>query len=81
MKRTGLAGQVSAQADKGETAEASKALVSRRRRVADGDVGMDMGMGSNAAGEGAEEAPQTPQKPRCRGGLRGMAERAAGLCE
>lgn len=42
--------------------------------------GMDMG-GGNTASEGAEEAPQAPQKPRCRGGLRGMAERAAGLCE
>lgn len=44
--------------------------------------GMDMGGNTASAGEeGAQEAPQTPQKPRCRGGLRGMAERAAGLCE
>ncbi|MXO71288.1 hypothetical protein [Alteraurantiacibacter buctensis] len=43
--------------------------------------GMDMGLGSGR-GEQAESAPeQPPAKPRCRGGLRGMAERAAGLCE
>lgn len=51
--------------------------------------GMDMGMGggqeqgsrTGGEGEGATPPPQTPAKPRCRGGLRGMAERAAGLCE
>lgn len=47
--------------------------------------GMDMGGGgredgSSAGGEGQGNQPQTPAKPRCRG-LRGIAERAAGLCE
>ena len=35
--------------------------------------------GSSEGGEGAEAPAQT--LPRCRGGLRGMAERAAGLCQ
>jgi len=48
--------------------------------------GMDMGGGgredgSSAGGEGQGAEAQPPAKPRCRGGLRGMAERAAGLCE
>ena len=39
------------------------------------------GMGSADSGE-ATPAPQaTPARPRCRGGLRGIAERAAGLCD
>lgn len=47
--------------------------------------GMDMGGGredgSRTGGEGEDDtAQQTPAKPRCRG-LRGIAERAAGLCE
>lgn len=33
------------------------------------------------SGSSAAEAPPQPAKPKCRGGLRGMAERAAGLCE
>ena len=39
--------------------------------------GMDMGEGT--ATTGGEPAGDT--RPRCRGGLRGMAERAAGLCQ
>jgi hypothetical protein len=39
------------------------------------------GLGSSSSGE-ATPAPQaTPARPRCRGGLRGIAERAAGLCD
>jgi len=46
-------------------------------------VGMP-GMGGMDAGSGeqeAEDAPPADTRPRCRGGLRGMAERAAGLCQ
>lgn len=40
------------------------------------------GMGSNTSNGEATPAPQaTPARPRCRGGLRGIAERAAGLCD
>jgi len=42
-----------------------------------GIVGMP-GMGSAGSGQGAGT---TDSRPRCRGGLRGMAERAAGLCQ
>lgn len=47
-------------------------------------LGMDMGAmsGAQAAGESGEEsAPTPPRKPKCRGGLAGIAQRAAGLCE
>jgi hypothetical protein len=47
-------------------------------------LGMDLGAmgGAEAEGEpGAEAAPQPPRKPKCRGGLAGIAQRAAGLCE
>jgi hypothetical protein len=37
---------------------------------------------ADRGGEQIEQAePGAPAKPRCRGGLRGIAERAAGLCE
>lgn len=39
------------------------------------------GMGDFGGGEEAEAEPQQPALPRCRGGLRGIAERAAGLCQ
>jgi hypothetical protein len=38
------------------------------------------GMGDTGASE-QQSAPQQPSLPRCRGGLRGIAERAAGLCQ
>ena len=38
----------------------------------------DQGQGQD---EGQQTQQQAPQKPRCRGGLRGIAERAAGLCQ
>lgn len=45
-------------------------------------LGMDMGAMSGAeAGEGTDAEPQQPKKPKCRGGLAGIAQRAAGLCE
>lgn len=46
-------------------------------------LGMDTGaMGAARSGQEAESAePPAPRKPRCRGGLAGMAQRAAGLCE
>ena len=46
--------------------------------------GMDMGaMGMGAASQGATTAePAAPAGlPPCRGGLRGLAERAAGRCQ
>jgi hypothetical protein len=43
-----------------------------------GDVGAEDG--SSEGGE-ASEAPPQNALPRCRGGLRGVAERAAGLCQ
>jgi len=41
------------------------------------------GMGGFDAGEEetSQSEPQQPALPRCRGGLRGIAERAAGLCQ
>ena len=41
------------------------------------------GMGDFEDGDTADESAEAPQQtlPRCRGGLRGMAERAAGLCQ
>ena len=42
--------------------------------------GMDMG-GGEASNSEAAPADQPPALPRCRGGLRGLAERAAGLCQ
>ncbi|MFC3098790.1 hypothetical protein [Alteraurantiacibacter palmitatis] len=46
----------------------------------DGMMGMGMGMGG--AEQDAEPEAQAPAAlPRCRGGLRGIAERAAGLCQ
>jgi hypothetical protein len=47
-------------------------------------LGMDMGaMGGDQAdsGQETEAEPAKPRKPKCRGGLAGMAQRAAGLCE
>lgn len=46
-------------------------------------LGMDMGaMGEAEAGdEGAQSDPTPPAKPKCRGGLAGIAQRAAGLCQ
>lgn len=47
-------------------------------------LGMDMGaMGGEqaSAGDDATAEPQQPKKPKCRGGLAGIAQRAAGLCE
>lgn len=47
-------------------------------------LGMDMTAmrGAEAgAADGAEAEPQQPRKPKCRGGLAGIAQRAAGLCE
>jgi hypothetical protein len=43
-----------------------------------GDLGGEDG--SSEGGEGSEATPQQTL-PRCRGGLRGVAERAAGLCQ
>lgn len=39
------------------------------------------GMDSAGSDEAATSEPATPARPRCRGGFRGMAERAAGLCD
>lgn len=39
------------------------------------------GMDSAGAEEAEPAEPAAPTRPRCRGGLRGMAERAAGLCD
>jgi hypothetical protein len=47
-------------------------------------LGMDMGSMADAdaaSGEPAASEPQQPRKPKCRGGLAGIAQRAAGLCE
>ncbi|HEU4821080.1 MAG TPA: hypothetical protein VFS87_07985 [Qipengyuania sp.] len=47
-------------------------------------LGMDMGaMGGDQAdaGQETETEPAKPKKPKCRGGLAGIAQRAAGLCE
>jgi hypothetical protein len=47
-------------------------------------LGMDMGaMGGMEQDDDDQAAaePQTPKKPKCRGGLAGIAQRAAGLCE
>lgn len=47
-------------------------------------LGMDMGAMGGAEQDGdtpASSEPQTPQKPKCKGGLAGIAQRAAGLCE
>ncbi|QZH75330.1 MAG: hypothetical protein JY451_01490 [Erythrobacter sp.] len=44
--------------------------------------GMDMGMGGEIGGGEQAQTPAEPAGlPRCRGGLRGLAERAAGLCQ
>lgn len=43
-------------------------------------VGMP-GMGGMSGGEEATSQPPADTRPRCRGGLRGIAERAAGLCQ
>jgi hypothetical protein len=37
--------------------------------------------GSGSESDAGEAAPAVPALPRCRGGLRGIAERAAGLCQ
>lgn len=44
---------------------------------------MDMAMRGMPQGDDdeAEAEPQTPRKPKCKGGLAGIAQRAAGLCE
>lgn len=39
-----------------------------------------MGMGASVAGSAASETDTRPRKPKCKG-LKGIAERAAGLCE
>ena len=48
-------------------------------------LGMDMGamggMDGDAAEAEAEAQPQAAKKPKCKGGLAGIAQRAAGLCE
>lgn len=46
-------------------------------------VGMDMAaMGGMDEGESdGDAAPQQPAKPKCKGGLAGIAQRAAGLCQ
>ena len=44
-----------------------------------GMEGLDTGDSDSESGQ-SSEAPQS-ELPRCRGGLRGMAERAAGLCQ
>lgn len=49
-------------------------------------LGMDMsamgGMGADDGNDADEDvAAQQPRKPKCRGGLAGVAQRAAGLCE
>lgn len=47
-------------------------------------LGMDMGAMGTAAQGGDAATPaeaKTPKKPKCRGGLAGIAQRAAGLCE
>lgn len=43
-------------------------------------LGMDMGAMGSSEDNGAA-APATPGKPKCRKGLAGIAQRAAGLCE
>lgn len=57
----------------------------RFRSMTMGMLGMDMAATMSGAeqGEGseAEEAPRQPAKPKCKGGLAGIAQRAAGLCE
>ena len=57
----------------------------RYRSMTMGVLGMDMGamMGGYEADErdGAEAPQQQPRKPKCKGGLGGIAQRAAGLCE
>lgn len=45
-------------------------------------LGMDMSaMGGGDSDEADAEAGTPPKKPKCRGGLAGIAQRAAGLCE
>jgi hypothetical protein len=40
----------------------------------------DMGMGRADADDSSTSEPAKPQKPKCKG-LKGIAQRAAGLCE
>lgn len=58
----------------------------RFRSMTMGMLGMEMpGMDAMERAEGADAAdgaePPAPRKPKCRGGLAGIAQRAAGLCE
>lgn len=56
----------------------------RFRSMTMGMLGIDMGaLGGMEQDDGAQASaePQAPKKPKCRGGLAGIAQRAAGLCE
>lgn len=58
----------------------------RYRSMTMGMLGTDMaammgGADSGQAGAEEDEAPRQPAKPKCKRGLAGIAQRAAGLCE